>query len=111
MKKLLIGTLFAFASLSLTACSSNATKAPTSYSDYVDSAKALHAQAKADKNVWKQKKMKKPYVEHYLAKAEEANKAGDEAKALKLAKKAHASAEAQMRQTAGWKGMKAAWEK
>jgi|ACQI01.1.fsa_nt_gi flagellar basal body L-ring protein FlgH len=111
MKRFLIGTLFAAASLSMTACASNAPKEPTSYADYIEAAQSLHAEAKKNKNVWKQKKMKKPYVEHYIAKAEEAKKKGDEAKALKYAKEAHKSAEAQMRQVNSWKTLTPPWEK
>ncbi len=109
MKKLLIGSMLA-AAVAMTGCTATASN-PTSYSDYVDAAKAAHAKAAANNNVWKQKKMKKPYVEHYLAKAEEAKKKGDEAAALKYAKEAYKSANAEVAQTESWKGLKAAWEK
>lgn len=109
MKKLLIGTAL-LATLSMTACASNSA-APSSYDDYVAAANELHAEAKKNKNVWKQKKMKKPYVEHYLAKADEAKKKGDDAGALKFAKEAYKSANAQMEQVESWKSMKPAWEK
>jgi len=109
MKKLLIGTAMA-AVLGMTGCASTAS-APTTYADYVDGAKAAHAKAAAQNNVWKQKKMKLPYVEHYLAKAEEAKKKGDEAAAMKYAKEAYKSANAEVAQSASWEGQKAAWEK
>ena len=109
MKKLFIGTAMV-AALSMSACASN-TANPTSYADYVAAAKAAHAKAAEHKNVWKQKKMKKPYVEHYLAKAEAAKKKGDDAAAMKYAKEAYKSANAQMNQVESWKSLKAAWEK
>lgn len=109
MRKLFIGTAMV-AALSMTACASN-TANPTSYADYVDAAKAAHAQAAANGNVWKQKKMKKGYVDHYLAKAEEAKKKGDDAGAMKYAKEAYKSANAEMAQVNSWKTLKAAWEK
>jgi len=110
MKKLFIGTAIV-AALSMSACTANETTAPTSYADYVSGAQAAHAKAVAVGNVWKQKKMKKGYVEHYLAKAEAAKKKGDEAAAMKYAKKAYKSANAQVAQTAAWEGQKAGWEK
>lgn len=109
MKKLLIGTAM-IAAVSMTACASNSTM-PTSYSDYVAAAQAKHEIAKAEKNVWKQKKMKKSYVETYLAKAEEAKKKGDDANALKYAKEAYKSANAQVEQANSWKELKPLWEK
>lgn len=109
MRKLLIGSALV-AAVAMTGCASTAST-PTSYSDYVDAAKAAHAKAAANKNVWKQKKMKLPYVEHYLAKAEEAKKKGDEAAALKYAKEAYKSANAEVAQSESWKGMKPMWEK
>ncbi|WEJ63282.1 hypothetical protein [Thiomicrorhabdus lithotrophica] len=109
MKKLIIGTAIV-AALSMGGCTSNEAK-PTSYADYVASATAAHAKAKAVNNVWKQKKMKKSYVETYLAKADEAKKKGDEAAALKYAKEAYKSANAEVAQMEAWKGQKAGWEK
>lgn len=109
MKKLLISTAMA-ATLAMTGCASNAS-APSSYAEYVDAAKAAHATAAANKNVWQQKKMKLPYVEHYLAKAEEAKKKGDEAAAMKFAKEAYKSANAEVAQVESWKTLKPAWQK
>lgn len=109
MKKLIIGTAIV-AALSMGGCTSNEAM-PTSYANYVASATAAHAKAKAVNNVWKQKKMKKSYVDTYLAKADEAKKKGDEAAALKYAKKAYKSANAEVAQMEAWKGQKAGWEK
>ncbi len=109
MKKILIGTAMA-AVVGMTGCASTAST-PTTYADYVDAATATHAKAAAHKNVWKQKKMKLPYVEHYLAKADEAKKKGDEAAAMKFAKEAYKSANAEMMQVDSWNGLKPAWEK
>ncbi|QCU89706.1 hypothetical protein [Thiomicrorhabdus sediminis] len=107
MKKLFIGTALV-AALSMGACTSN-TANPTTYDDYVEAAVATHAKAKAMGDVWKQKKMKLPYVEHYLAEADKAKKAGDDAKALKLAKEAYKTANAEVAQAETVQ--KAAWEK
>jgi len=87
MKKLFVG-MAVIASLSINVC--NATKPdPNSYEGVVAEAKAQHAFAKKrDSNVWKQKKMKKSYVETFLAKADKAKKAGKDADALKFAKQA-----------------------
>ncbi|WP_040725834.1 hypothetical protein [Thiomicrorhabdus sp. Kp2] len=109
MKKLLIGTALV-AALGMGGCTSNEAM-PTSYADIVESAKAAHAKATAVNNVWKQKKMKQPYVDTYLAQAEEAKKKGDDAAAMKYAKEAYKSAHAQVAQMEEWKGMKAGWEK
>ena len=109
MRKLLIGTAM-IAAVSMTACA-NTSMTPTSYSDYVSAAQEKHEIAKANNNVWKQKKMKKPYVEHYLAKAEEAKKKGDDTAALKYAKEAYKSANAQVNQINSWKELKAGWVK
>jgi len=109
MKKLLIGSAI-IASIAMTGCTANEA-APTNYSGYMDGAKAAHAKAAAVGNVWKQKKMKKGYVDHYLAKAEAAKAKGDDAGALKYAKKAYKSANAEVAQSKTWEGQKAAWEK
>lgn len=97
MKKLFIG-MAVIASLSISAC--NATKPDAnSYEGVVAEAKAKHAFAKKrDGNVWKQKKMKKAYVDHYLAQAAKAKKAGKDADALKLAKQARDTARQEVKQ-------------
>lgn len=110
MKKLFIGTAL-IAALGMGGCTSNETTAASSYSDYISGAKSAHAKAKSLGDVWKQKKMKKSYVDTYLAKAEEAKKKGDDAAALKYAKQAYKTANAEVAQTESWKGQKAGWEK
>ena len=109
MKKLFIGTALVTA-LGIGGCTANETT-PTSYADIVSSAKAAHAKAVAVNDVWKQKKMKKPYVDTYLDKAEAAKKKGDDATAMKYAKEAYKTANAEVSQMESWKGMKAGWEK
>lgn len=100
MKKLFMGIAI-IASMSMTAC--NETKPDTNdlstYAGVVAEAKAKHAFAKKrDGNVWKQKKMKKAYVDHYLAEAEKAKKAGKDADAMKLAKQALSTAMQEIKQ-------------
>jgi hypothetical protein len=107
MKKLLIATAVA-AMVGMTGCASNSS-APSSYAEYVAAAKAAH-KASGD-NIWKQKKMKKAYTDHYLSLAEAAKKKGDDAAALKYAKQAYHSASAQKAQTESWKTLKPLWEK
>ncbi len=110
MKKILVGAAVAVA-LNLTACSSMATQSPNSYEAIVADATAAHAQATEMKNVWKQKKMKLGYVEHYLDLAKKAKDKGDEAGAVKFAKEAQKSAHAQVAQMKAAANLKAAWEK
>ncbi len=94
MKKLFIGVALV-AALSITA----ACNAKTDYNSVVEEAKSLHALAdKRDGNVWKQKKMKKPYVDTYLAKAAKAKKAGKDADAMKFAKQALNTAREEVKQ-------------
>jgi len=107
MKKLIIGTALVTA-LGMGGCTANETSS-TSYAGIVDSAKAAHA--KAGTNVWKQKKMKKAYFDTYLAKAEAAKAKGDEAGAMKYAKEAYKTANAEVAQAEAWKNLKAGWEK
>jgi len=97
MKKIFIGIAI-IASLSIGAC--NATKLDTnSYEGIVSEAKANHALAKEKYgNVWKQKKMKKSYVDTYLEKADKAKKAGKDADALKFAKQARDTAVQEVKQ-------------
>ncbi|MBN2864579.1 MAG: hypothetical protein JXK16_01085 [Thiotrichales bacterium] len=110
MKKLLIGAAVAVA-LNLTACSSMATQSPNSYEAIVADTAAAQAKSVEMKNVWQQKAMKLSYVDHYLALAEEAKKAGDEHGAIKWAKEAQKTAHAQVAQIEAHKGYKAGWEK
>ncbi|MDG6777515.1 hypothetical protein QCB44_02225 [Thiomicrorhabdus sp. zzn3] len=109
MKKLLIGAAIA-AAFNLTACSSMATQS-NSYDSIVAEATATHAEAKAMHNVWKQKKMKLPYVEHYLDLAAKAKEKGDEAAAVKYAKEALKTAKAEVAQIKNNENLTAAWEK
>lgn len=109
MKKLLISAALV-ATVSLTACVGNEAK-PGSYADIVAQAKAAHADAAKSGYTWKQKKMKKGYVDHYLAQAEEAMKKGDEEAALKAAKNALKTAKAEVAQRDEANGLKAGWEK
>lgn len=109
MKKLFAGAAI-FAALTLSACSSNPMKSGSmSYDETVAEAKAQHAKAKEYGNVWQQKKMKLPYVEHYLAEADKAKKAGNEDKAMKMAKEALKTANAEVAQSEDYQGMKPAW--
>lgn len=107
MKKLFIGTALV-AALGLSACTANTTN-PTNYYDYTAAAMQAHEKAKAHKNVWKQKKMKKSYVDTYLAKASKADDAGKTAEALKYAKMAYKTANAELAQSENI--VKAGWEK
>lgn len=109
MKPLLVGIAFALC-ISLTSCALN-NSTPSSYSEYVNAAKTAHAKAIANKNVWQQKKMKLPYVEHYLAKANEAKQKGDNTTAMEYAKKAYKFANAEVAQIDAWKTLKPAWQK
>lgn len=96
MKKLLIGAMLT-ASMALVGCEHTATSG-TSYTDVLAKAEKLHNEAKAKGYVWKQKKMKKGYVEHYKAEAEAAAKKGDMDKAMAAANNALKSAEGELRQ-------------
>jgi len=96
MKKLLVTAALA-ASMSLMGCESTQTSS-NSYTDVLAQADKLHAEAKAGGYVWKQKKMKVSYVEHYKAEAEAAAKKGDLAKAMEAAQNALKSAEGEVRQ-------------
>lgn len=111
MKKLLI-TAAVTATLTLGACSSMGSKSqPTTYAEITAAAKAAHAEAKKLKNVWKQKKMEKAYVDHYLAKAEAAKEKGDDAAAMKYAKLALKVANAEVDQIHRYADEKPMWEK
>ncbi len=109
MKKSLISATIV-ATIALSGCNTNKAK-PTSYADIVSQAKSLHANAAETGYVWKQKKMKTSYVEHYLAQAEEAKSKGDQAGALKAAQEALKIARAEIAQREDAVGLKATWEK
>ena len=107
MKKIIIGTAVAVA-LNLTACSA----APTnSYDSVVADATAMQAKSLEISNIWKQKAMKLPYVDHYLDLAKTAKEKGDDAEAIKWANEALKTANAQIAQIEEAKGLKGAWEK
>ena len=108
MKKLLIAATIA-TTVTLGACSSNPTTASASYSDMIAQAKAAHAVAKKRGDVWKQKKMKKAYVDYYIAKAEAAKKKGDKAAAMKNAKLALKTAKAEVKQTEDYANITPLW--
>ncbi|MDG6773465.1 hypothetical protein QCB45_03905 [Thiomicrorhabdus sp. ZW0627] len=109
MKKFLIAAGIA-AALGLTACSSMATSSD-SYDAIVADATATHAEAAKMGNVWKQKKMKLAYVDHYLDLAAKAKEKGDEATAIKMAKEAQKTAHAEVAQMQKYADLKAGWEK
>ncbi|WP_319379953.1 hypothetical protein [Thiomicrorhabdus sp.] len=107
MKKSLIGaTLIASAVFAGTA-SANA----MSYEETVAQAKAVHADAAKDGYIWKQKKMKMPYVKDYLAQAEAAHKKGDAKAAMHFAKEALKSAKAEVAQRDEHANIKAGWDR
>ena len=108
MKKLLIAATIA-TTVTLGACSNNPMSASNSYSDIVAQAKAVHKVAAERGDVWKQKKMKLPYVEYYLAKAEAAHKKGDQATAMKNAKLALKVAKAEVKQTEDYANITPLW--
>lgn len=108
MKKLIISAAIA-ATMTLSACANMQTS--TAYDSTVKAATSTHAQATQLGNVWKSKKMKKAYVDAYLAKAAAAKKAGDMATANKYADKALKLAKAEVLQSKTYANMKPAWYK
>lgn len=109
MKKLLM-TAALVATVSLTGCAGNGAK-DDSYASIVAAATAIHADAAKSGYTWQQKKMKMSYVDTYLAKAEEAKAKGDDEGALKAAKQALKTAQAEVAQREAANGLKAEWEK
>lgn len=110
MKKLFVGAAVV-ATLSLGACSSMQTKSSMSYDDVVAQATAQHAKAKEMGNVWKQKKMKQPYFDTYISEAAAAKKKGDNEAAMKFAKEALKTANAEVQQSEKYADLKPAWVK
>lgn len=110
MKKLFVSAAVV-ATMSLAACSTNQTKDLTSYDDIISEAASIHAEAAKDGFVWKQKAMKKAYVDHYIALAEDAKKKGDDATAMKYAKEALKSANAEMDQEVKYADIQPGWIK
>lgn len=108
MKKLLVGATIATA-FSMTACAHNhsATSAvDDGYAALVAEAQAKQEQSRADGNVWQQRNMKLPYVDHYLAEAEKARQ-----ESVRLAKEAVKSANGQIDQTNYGRNLTPGWYK
>jgi len=85
--------------------------ASSSYDSTIQAAISTHANAKKLDNVWKSKKMKKSYVDTYLAEAAAAKKKGDMAAANKYAQKALKIAKAEVYQSKTYADLKPAWYK
>lgn len=111
MKNLLVITAVA-ATLSITACASNApAEKMSAYDTTVSEAMKLHESAKSHHHVFKQKKMKQPYVEHHLSLAKEAKAKNDDQTAMFHAKEALKIAKAEMTQYEEGKTIKPGWVK
>ena len=109
MKKLIL-TAIILSSMSLNAFAKTSDK--TSFESIVAEAKSSHIQAQEMHNiVWKQKKMKHPYVEHFLKKADEAIKKGDKATAMKMAQRALITAQGELRQAKAFDSIEPSWLK
>lgn len=103
MNKLLVGATV-LATLALGACTHNGTK--DNYGALVAEAKAKQEQSKKNGNVWQQRNMKQPYVDHYLAEAEKAR-----LESVRLAAEAVKSANAQIAQSEEGKKLTPGWYK
>jgi len=110
MKNLLVITAVA-ATLSMSACANNAPVKTSAYDTTVSEAMKIHASAKSHHHVFKQKKMKQPYVEHHLALAKEAKTKKDDKTAMYHAQKALKIAKAEMAQYEAGKDFKPGWIK
>lgn len=110
MKNLLVITAVT-ATLTLAACANNAPVKTSAYDTTVSEAMKLHEVAKSEQHVFKQKKMKQPYVEHHLALAKEAKAKNDDAAALKHAQTALKIAKAEVAQAEDGKNVKPGWIK
>ncbi len=109
MKKFIIAT-FILSTMSFNAYSK--TVDTVSFSEIVAEAKANHATAKEMQNiVWKKKALKKPFVEHFLAKADEAMKKGDEDAAMGFATQALTTSRGELRQAKLFGNIQPAWIK
>jgi len=84
-------------------------QAMASAQDMMDKAAKLHAEAKAEGYVWKQKKMKKPYFDTYADEFAAATKAGDTVKAETAADFALRTAQGEVNQMNA--DVKAVWYK
>ncbi|MBE0494249.1 MAG: hypothetical protein IBX48_07885 [Thiomicrospira sp.] len=103
MKKLLVGATV-LATLTLGACAHN--QQTDKYAALVNEAKAKQDISKETGNIWHQRAMKKPYVEHYLEEAEKAR-----LESVRLANEAVRSANAQIAQTEEARAMTPGWYK
>ncbi|WFE68128.1 hypothetical protein P8S54_07840 [Thiomicrospira sp. R3] len=107
MKKLLVGATVATA-FSMTACAHNHSTAACDdgYDSLVAEAQAKQEQSRANGNVWQQRNMKLPYVEHYLAEAEKAR-----LESVRLAQEAVKSANGQIDQSNYGRDLTPGWYK
>lgn len=104
MKKLLVGATV-LATLTLGACTHNQTQADADgYQNIVAEAKAKQDISKKNGNVWQQRRMNLPYVDHYLAEAEKARQ-----ESVRLANEALKSANAQITQTEEGRKLTPGW--
>ncbi len=93
MKKLLVGATV-LATLTLAACNHNQAMSTDGYAALVAEAQEKQAKSHELGNVWQQRNMKLPYVDHYLAEAEKARQ-----ESVRLAREAVKSANAQIEQS------------
>lgn len=110
MKNLFVITAVA-ATLSVSACANNAPVKTSAYETTVSEAMKMHESAKSHHHVFKQKKMKQPYVEHYLALAKKAKAEKNDKLAMQHAKSALNIAKAEMVQYEEGKNFKPGWIK
>lgn len=104
MKKLLVGATV-LATLSLAACNHNQT-AGDNYASLVSEAQQKQEIARQSGNVWQQRRMKLPYVDHYLAEAEKARQ-----ESVRLANEAVDTANAQLDQSSYAAELRPGWYK
>jgi uncharacterized lipoprotein YbaY len=103
MKKLLVGATF-LATLTLAACNHNQAMPADEYASLVAEAQDKQAKSKELGNVWQQRNMKLPYVDHYLAEAEKARQ-----ESVRLAREAVKSANAQLDQSKYGSELRPGW--
>lgn len=104
MKKIL--ATFAISASLLAFGQANASSDPAGM---MDKAAKLHAEAKKEGYIWKQKKMKKAYFDTYADQYAEAMKKGDSKAAMTAAEFALKTAEGEVRQMKA--DVKAGWSK
>ncbi len=110
MKKLIL-TAVILSTMSLNA-SAKAPANELSFKEIVAETESKHATAKEMFNVvWKQRDMQKPFVEHFLYKANAAKKASDEDSAIDYALQALAVASGELRQAEAMKTNTPSWVK